>query len=142
MEGRTLDLDSMPIQELPIPTDPSQVVSRIDPDAISAWVATHVSFPISAYPGQRARVRLMNGTTDENAPAAVAPPIVSAGGEVVQTGNAEAFDLVASRVEYSSPEAQGAAERIAAALGLSAEVNPDLASDADVEVVVGSDRAA
>lgn len=141
IRSKPVVFDLLPLQPLPVDGDPPVVLYRIDPEGMPSWVSTHVSFPVSAYPGQRARVRLLNGTTDPAAPAAVAPAVVGAGGEVVQTGNAEAFDLPTSRVAYASPEASAAAARIADALGLTARVAEDLPADVDVEVVVGADRA-
>lgn len=112
----------------------------IDTSAMPPWVAQHVPFPVSAFPGQRVKVELLNGTHDPDVLRALAPRIVEANGEISWTGNAESFDLATSRVEFSRPEARGAAEAIAASLGLTAQEHPDLETHAEVVVVVGSDQ--
>ena len=63
-----------------------------------------------------------------------------ANGEIAYTGNAESFEVSTSRVEFSNEEARPAAEQIAAALGLSATLDPEAATNVDVVVVVGADQ--
>jgi hypothetical protein len=120
---------------------PPVEIYTIDGEAMPAWVAAEVPFPVSAFPGQRARVELLNGTPDPAVLQSVAPTIVSAGGEITFTGNAESFEVATSRVEYTSPDARSAAEGIAAALGVSATRSEDSVADVDVVVVVGTDRS-
>lgn len=142
ISSKPVEFDLLPLEPLPLGGESQIVLFRIDPGAMPAWVSNHVSFPVAAYPGQRARVRLLNGTADPGAPAAIAPTIVSEGGEIVQTGNAEAFDLSSSRVEYGSPDAANAAGRIAAGLGVQPELVEDVPADVDVVVVVATDLTA
>jgi hypothetical protein len=132
--------DVVPMLAVPLNVTPPATLYRIDQMAMPTWVASEVPFPISAFPGQRARVELLNGTTDATALQTVAPKIVGANGEIAFTGNAESFDVAASRVEYSSEEARVAAEQIAAALGLTATADPDAPTNVDVLVVVGADQ--
>lgn len=133
--------DVVPMSGLPLYVDPPVVLYLVDGEAMPAWVAAEVPFPVSAFPGQRARVELLNGTPDAAALQSVAPEIVAAGGEITFTGNAESFDVASSRVEYTSPDAKAAAEEIAAALGMSATRSEDSVADVDVVVVVGTDRS-
>ncbi len=132
--------DLIPMESLPLFIDPPKTLYRVDQPAMPTWVAAEVPFPVSAFPGQRARVELLNGTTDPVVLRAVAPKVVGANGEISFTGNAESFDVTTSRVEYAAEEARTAAEQIAAALGLTATPNPDAASNVDVVVVVGTDQ--
>ena len=130
----------VPMLAVPLNVSPPATLYRIDQLAMPTWVVSEVPFPISAFPGQRARVELLNGTTDDLALQTVAPKVVGANGEISFTGNAESFDVATSHVEYASDEAKAAAERIAAALGITATRDPDSATNVDVVVVVGADQ--
>ena len=132
--------DLVPMVGIPLFVSPPKTIYRIDQAAMPTWVAAEVPFPISAFPGQRARVELLNGTRDEAALRLVAQQVVGANGEISFTGNAESFDVATSRVEYSTDEARDAADAIAAALGLVATRSPDAAANVDVVVVVGADK--
>jgi hypothetical protein len=132
--------DPVPLEVQPVPGTLYKVY-RPDPAALPAWVARTVPFPIAATPGQRARVRLLNGTTDKNAALIVAPKVVAAGGEISLVGNADSFDQAVTRVEYLVPEAKAAAESIATALGVKATRATGTAGSVDVDVIVGRDRS-
>jgi len=134
-----ISFDQFPMEPIPLISATPITLYRIDEAAMPGWVPEHVPFPVSAFPGQRARVELLNGTTDPDAVRAMAPLIVSAGGEITLTGNAESFDVPESRVEFGAPEASAAAERIAAALGIAAVPGDDVPGNVDVVVVVGRD---
>jgi hypothetical protein len=136
-----IGFDLVPMAAVPLNVSPPATLYRIDQPSMPSWVAAEVPFPIAAYPGQRARVALLNGSSDDDALVAAAPLVVGAGGEISFTGNAESFDVPTTRVEYRGPEARTAAESIAAALGVSATEADDVDVDADVVVVVGADRA-
>jgi hypothetical protein len=132
--------DLVPMLAVPLNVTPPVTLFRIDQMAMPAWVATEVPFPVAAFPGQRARVELLNGTTDQAVLQGVAPKVVGANGEIAYTGNAESFEVATSRVEFASEEARPAAEQIAAALGLTATLDPEAATNVDVVVVVGADQ--
>lgn len=136
-----IGFDLVPMAAVPLNVSPPATLYRIDQPAMPSWVAAEVPFPIAAYPGQRARVALLNGSSDDDALVAAAPLVVGAGGEISFTGNAESFDVPTTRVEYRGPEARTAAESIAAALGVTASEADEADVDADVVVVVGADRA-
>lgn len=133
----------VPMLAVPLNVSPPVTLYRIDQMAMPQWVAAEVPFPISAFPGQRARVELLNGTTDSSALQTAAPKVVRANGEVAFTGNAESFDVAQTRVEWVRDEARVAAEQIASSLGVTAtaattEVD---ATSVDVVVVIGTDQA-
>lgn len=140
LDAEDIGFDLVPMAAVPLNVSPPATLYRIDQPAMPSWVAAEVPFPVAAYPGQRARVSLLNGTSDDDALVAAAPLVVGAGGEISYTGNAESFDVEATRVEYASEEARTAAESIAAALGVTATEEPDADQDADVVVVLGADR--
>lgn len=146
--GSALDestrFDVVPMLAVPLNVSPPVTLYRIDQMAMPSWVPGEVPFPVAAFPGQRARVELLNGTADDGVLQVVSPEIVGANGEIAFTGNAESFEVAESRVEYATEEAAAAAQRIAEALGLTATLNEDLerAVDVDVVVVVGADRLA
>ena len=134
--------DQLPIAEVPIPVPGSPyTVYSTDTKALPSFVSRNVPFPVAATPGQRARVRLLNGTKKKDAAEAVASKIVTAGGELSLIGNADSFDEQKSRVEYAAPEAKAAADAIAAALGVQATKAGSDLSSVDVNVVIGADLA-
>jgi len=136
----TTRFDLVPMSGIPLFVAPPKTIYRIDQAAMPTWVASEVPFPIAAFPGQRARVELLNGTRDDTALRQVAPLVVGANGEISFTGNAESFDVATSIVEYSAEEASDAADAIAAALGTVATRSSDAATNVDVVVVVGADQ--
>ncbi len=133
--------DLLPLVPVPAPDGGEAMTQGVDAASMPDWVSQHVSFPTSAFPGQRPTVALLNGTTDDQAARSLAPRIVAAGGEVALLGNAESFDLATSAVEYSTPEAKPAAEQIATELGLAATSVEPSPNNVDVEVKVGKDLA-
>ncbi len=130
----------------PVPVMPTLVPGTIfkayvpDPAALPTFVARVVPFPTAATPGQRARVELLNGTTNADAALLVAPKVVAAGGEISLLGNADSFDKTVTTVEYLAPEAREAADEIATALGVKASSATAGSGGVDVRVVVGADR--
>ena len=129
----------VPMLAVPLNVSPPATLYRIDQMAMPTWVAAEVPFPISAFPGQRARVELLNGTTDELALQAVAPKIIGANGEISFTGNAESFDVATSRrVRERRGEGGGRTDRHHARAHRRRD--PDSATNVDVVVVVGADQ--
>ncbi|MFM7062510.1 MAG: LytR C-terminal domain-containing protein [Actinomycetes bacterium] len=133
--------DGLPLERLPLNNIERAVLYRVDQAAMPKWVPQVVPFPTSAFPGQRAKVRLLRGTPDKGVLRAVSPKVVEAGGEVTAVGNARSFDLATSQVRYQNPDAKDAATVIAELLGAQVEATPEDLGDVDVEVVVGSDLA-
>ena len=135
-----VSMQLLPTNEIPLPDMvPPKSIDRVDEAAMATWVPTYVPYPTSAFPGQRASVNVLNGTTNPDAIQAVAPKVVAADGEISLTGNADSFDVATSTVQYASNDAQAAAEAIAASLGLTATISEDADESVDVTVVVGKD---
>lgn len=137
--GREVAYEPVPVMPTPIPGTYFRAFLP-DPAALPTYVARVVPFPTAATPGQRARVELLNGTTNKDAALLVAPKVVAAGGEISLLGNADSFDKTATTVEYLAPEAKTAAEEIASALGVKATEASSRSGGVDVRVVVGADR--
>lgn len=118
---------------------PPVIIHRLDEEAMPDWASTHVPFPVAAFPGQLASVAVLDGTGQDGAIETVSPDVVGAGAQISLTGNAESFDVAATRVEYRAEQAKGAAEDIAEALGVQAQQVEEMRADVDVTVVVGKD---
>ena len=118
---------------------PPVVIHRLDEEAMPDWASAHVPFPVAAFPGQLASVAVLDGTGQDGAIETVSPEIVSAGAQISLTGNAESFEVAATRVEYRADQAKGAAQDIADALGVQAQKVEEMRADVDVTVVVGKD---
>ncbi len=137
--GGEVSFETVPTAPKPIP---GTIFTAFVPDsaALPTYVSRVVPFPTSAYPGQRARVELLNGTGRKEAALLVAPKVVAAGGEISLLGNADSFAVAATKVEYLAPEAKPAAEQIAATLGVRATQASSGSGGVDIRVVVGADR--
>lgn len=134
-----IEFETVPLERMPVNNATKLVLYRIDQAAMPQWVPGVVPFPIAAFPGQRARVRLLRGTNARDALRDISPKVVAAGGEIAEVGNADSFDVATTEVRYGSPDAQPSAKRIADELGVTAVVADEDLSDMDVEVVVGND---
>jgi len=128
---------AVPIQSVPIPGSDGFSVFRADAAAMGPFVAGVIPFPTSGTPGQRLRVRLLNGTTDLGANLAAVPKVVGAGGEIVLLGNASRFGATSTTVEYGDPELAQRVEAIAAALGGTTSKIEDTSDAFDVTVTLG-----
>jgi len=134
-----VSFEQIPLERVPVPGSDGFAVYRPQPDGINEMVIRVVPFPTAAFPGQRPRVRLLNGTTSQDRALRAASPIVAAGGEITALGNADEFGLTATVVEYFDPAFAETAQAIASALGTTA-TQVDQAGDAfEVTVIVGSD---
>jgi len=129
----------LPTQAVSLPDANGAKIYLPDPVGIAAMVPKVVPFPTSAFPGQRARTRILNGTTDAAAATRAAAPVVGAGGEVTVLGNAAKFGRTRTVVEYHDPTMKDAAGKIAAALAVTATPSTSLTEAYDVTVTLGSD---
>ncbi len=111
------------------------------PDAagVAAALEGVVRFPVSAFPGQRPRVRVLNGTTENTRAGELAPDLARAGGEVLLVGNSNPLDVDTSSVVYSDESFQPVADRIAEIVGVTAERTDEISDAADIDVVLGAD---
>jgi len=129
--------EQLPTTTLPQP-DSIFTITVPDPSVLPSFTARLIAAPVSAFPGQRARTRILNGTTDPAATGPVGPKVVEAGGLVASVGNAASFDQTVTLVEWVSEAARPAAEAIAAELGVTAGPSAVAPTGADVIVTVGS----
>lgn len=146
ISGLVLGLSKGPVAFQTLPTKavslPNTVGVKIylpDPVGIAQMVPKVVPFPTSAFPGQRARTRILNGTTDVGAATRAADPVVGAGGEITVLGNASTFAVTKTTVEYHDPSKKEAADKVAAALAVTAMQSPSLTEAYDVTVTIGSE---
>jgi hypothetical protein len=135
----TVSFQQLPLERVPVPGTNGFAVYRPDDAEVAALISRLVPFPASAFPGQRPRVVVLNGTSDTDAALRAAPPIVAAGGQIVVIGNATSFGLESTRVEYHAPRQADAARRIAEALGVPAAVAGEQTEARDVTVTLGAD---
>ncbi|MFM7509038.1 MAG: hypothetical protein ACKO5A_05770 [Actinomycetota bacterium] len=128
-------------EQLPTVTIPQPesifVITVPDAATLPSFTARTIAAPISAFPGQRPRTRILNGTVDPAATAPVGPKVVESGGLVASVGNAESFDVPLTRVEWVAPAAEPMARRLAEELGVEAGPATVAPTLADVIVVVG-----
>jgi hypothetical protein len=117
-------------------------VVRLNPDleAIQGLVPAVVPFPTAAHPGARVRVRLLDGTGDQEHVQRTAPLIVPANAEIVVVGNADRFDYEITEIRYHLPVQKRAAEALLGALGAGRVIDDPRQTDAfDVTIVLGTD---
>jgi hypothetical protein len=139
MSSAQISFTTLPTKEVVLYTTPPVMLNQIDDLALPSWVGEFVPFPVSAYPGQRATVSMLNGTTDKRLSNLVAPKVVAGGGQIALAGNAASFDMTTSTVEYTETGSKAAAEAIAQQLGLPATLGADPNSNVDVTVTMGQD---
>jgi len=122
------------------PTGPSGAVYVADEAATRTLVASLVPFPTSAQPGDRVRVRLLDGLGDPGQAINLASVLVPAGAEIIVFGNADNFAYTTTVVEYFDQAQAENAQAMAAALGLtSATFNSSGDGSVDVSITVGRD---
>jgi hypothetical protein len=139
LAGDTISYPTFPVQTIPIPGAEAAAVYRPDAEKIEALVPSLVPYPTSAFPGQRARTRVLNGTSDRDAAPRAAPLIVGAGAEITVFGNATGASRDVTTVEYHDDGVAAAAERIATALGVTATRSSSGTEAYDVTVTLGAD---
>jgi len=129
----------LPTTAISLPGAEGAKVYRVDAAAMAALVPEIVPYPTSATPGQRVRVRVLNGTSDLGAATRAASTVVGAGGEIIVVGNAKPMDATVTTVEFHSEAMAERAAPIAAAFGVTATAS-SLQTDAiDVTVTLGPD---
>jgi hypothetical protein len=134
-----VNYQQLPLDRFTVPYQGGFAIYEPDAPGVSDLMSRMVPFPGSAFPGQRVRVRLLNGTTDPNAGLRAATPIVAANAQILVLGNASSFDIAATRVEYNSTKELDAAKAIATKLGAGAPVPGDDSDAIDVTVTLGKD---
>ena len=137
----TLDNGRVDTVVLPVTTRSGTPTPTYVPDAakIESDLAGIVRFPTSAFPGQRPRVRILNGTSDTKPAQTLAPQAASAGGEVILIGNGPTTHVESSTVTYSSPAFEKVAKKIADMLKVEAVRSDSVSDAADIDVLLGAD---
>jgi hypothetical protein len=116
------------------------VAFATDPAQVQALIADLVPFPTSAHPGDRARVRLLDGVGDAARTLDAAALLVPAGAEITVYGNADRFDYAESVVEYFDVAQLANAQAMVTALGVGSVAFRERAdASVDVTVIVGRD---
>lgn len=112
-----------------------------DETGIEALVAELVPFPRSPRPGERERVRVLNGTDDVDAGRRVAPGLPPLGLEVVIVGNARRLDHEQTTIAYAHPGAEAAARDVRDLLGVGDVILDPRPSDVvEITVTLGADH--
>jgi hypothetical protein len=139
LAGGSIDFQQLPLDRLPVPNQGGFAIYEPNAASVADLMSRMVPFPGSAFPGQRVRVRLLNGTADPDAALRAATPIVSANAQILVLGNASSFDVASTRVEYNSDQQINAAKAIATKLGAGPPVPGDDSDAIDVTVTLGKD---
>ena len=134
----TTSTQQLPLAAVPVP-GAGVTVYRGDRAGIDSLLPRLIPFPASAFPGQRARVSLLNGTTDTSAALRAATPVVEAGAQITVLGNAANFHVSRTTVEYHDPAKADAAKAIATKLGVGAPVAGTQSDALDITVTIGAD---
>ena len=71
------------------------------------WCPASCRSRSASYPGQRPRVRILDGTQNRDLILKATSPIVSAGGQITIIGNADRFGVPTTKIEYHDPIATG-----------------------------------
>lgn len=110
-------------------------------DQLRALVDRLVPLPLSPAPGERARVRILNGTSDTSEASAVAGRLPPAGVSVTLIGNAVELDVEETTIEYAGDDYRDEADAIAEILGVGMVAEDTRPSDAvDITVTLGADH--
>lgn len=136
----TVRLSTLPVERQAGDEEPEPTY-RPEVDEIEALVADLVPFPRSPRPGERARVRVLSGTTDLEASREVARLLPPVGAEVVIVGNAMRLDQATTTIAYVGPDHEETAEEIRDLLGVGEVIVDPRPSDvADITVTLGADH--
>jgi hypothetical protein len=131
---------------LPVtPVTDGSVVDGFSPRAADAasLLANVVPFPTGDQPGDRIRVRILDGVGLPGLTLAAAKVLVPAGAEVAIVGNADHFGYTTTEVLAIGDAAQPSAATMQQALGLGSVAPSEVLDDVvEVTVVLGDDFAA
>lgn len=133
-----LDVATVPVTERQ--DDTGNTVFDVDRGALRDIITDLVPFPTGTALAPRTRVRLLDGTGDQDHVRRVAPVVVASDATIVVVGNADAFDYQTTEVRYHHPSQRAAAARLQRALGAGTVVEDVRPIDAfDVTIVLGTD---
>ncbi|HBX78720.1 MAG TPA: hypothetical protein DEG43_13835 [Acidimicrobiaceae bacterium] len=110
---------------------------RPDIEESATQFATLVQSPVSAFPGQRPRVRILSGIGQIEDARTFVSEVSAVGGEVLSLGNTDPLGIELTSVEFINPRYETIANAIADKLGVSAiRVDGD-DSASDISVIIG-----
>jgi hypothetical protein len=120
---------------------------RIDLGRVGDFVSRTVPYPTAAVPGGRIRVRLLNGTRDDDLTTLAARALVAGGAEISIAGNAATRDVTETSLVYTGRDREPLAVWLQTSLGggrvdeVPAGQDEQVASDdeIDVTVILGDD---
>ncbi len=97
--------------QLPVRREGDAAGVTFEPDGVllGDFVAAAVPFPTSPAPGDRIRVRLLNGTGDPALTELAARELVAAGAEISIAGNAQSLDEDGTTFAYTGAEHEASA---------------------------------
>jgi hypothetical protein len=98
-------------------TDDSEVFVP-DDALVRELVATAVPFPEEPATGSRIRVKLLNGTEDQDLALRAVEPLVRSGAQIAISGNAASFSETRTRFVYTEDDNEGRAMLMQDALGV------------------------
>ncbi len=103
---------------LPVGRDDSEG-NRFRPDRgrVGEFVSRTVPYPLSAVPGDRIKVRLLNGTRDGSLTGLAARALVAGGAEIAIAGNASTLDVADTSLVHTGGETEALATWLQAILG-------------------------
>lgn len=146
-----LAVNSLPVASAEVldpEVDGDQEVFVPDGALVAALVAEAVPYPEEPTAGSRIRIRLLNGTGEQDLNLRVVEPLVRSGAEIAISGNAASFSEPRTRFVYTEPENEGVATLLREALGVGTveleapEDDPahiDEHERIDVTVILGAD---
>ena len=122
-----------------------EVAYQVDAGRIGPFVAGAIPFPTAPEPGARIRVRLLNGTGDDELTTAAARDLVAGGAEISVVGNADTLDEPETVFVHRGGPATAAAEWLRSIVGggrleVVGPAEPGAGDDEiDVTVILGQD---
>ncbi len=135
-----IQVATIPVAEVPVSGDDASLAYRVDRTALSAIITELVPFPQGTALAPRTRVRLLDGTGDQDHVTRVAPNVVASDATIVVVGNADGFDYTTTEIRYHHPSQRSAAARLQRDLGAGRVVEDVRPIDSfDVTIVLGTD---
>ena len=131
---------ALPILPSAPASNPLGEVFRADGPAVRALLLEMVPFPQPAFPGDRPRVRLLDGRPDQARLLADAATLVAARAEISIIGNAGQFGAATTTIAFHTEQAEDWALALRDALGTGevvAATSPD--NVIDITVTLGQD---
>lgn len=135
--GETV-LRTLPVEAIDHPVEGAAF--EADADATAELITQIVPFPSSPRDGERARLRLLNGTTDTTRATRVAPRLPPVGVELAVIGNAADLSTARTTISYADGRWRDVAEALRDELGTGEVIQEGRPSEAvDITVVLGAD---